>query len=235
MNGKASKSGAASGASRSGTASGASRSGTASGASRSGTASGASKSGTASGASKSGTASGASKSGTATLRPMRWWDVDGVMDLERDLFGDECWTIAMFWSELAEPDTRYYLVAEEGAEIVGYAGLCAYPEESFVQTIAVKRDRQGCGIGGRMLTVLIDEARRRDEPMVGLEVRADNLVAQRIYHRFGFEQVGVRKGYYQPSGTDAVLMVLNLKGVDPLLWAGHQDTVDDAGQPASHG
>ncbi len=102
-----------------------------------------------------------------SLEPMRWWDVDGVMDLERDLFGDECWTVAMFWSELAEPETRFYLVARDGAEIVGYAGLCAYPEESFVQTIAVKRDRQGTGIGTRLLTALIDEARRRDEPMVG--------------------------------------------------------------------
>ena len=153
------------------------------------------------------------------LEPMRWWDVDGVMDLERDLFGDECWTVAMFWSELAESDTRYYLIARDGAEIVGYAGLCAYPEESFVQTIAVKRDRQGTGVGTRLLTALIDEARRRDEPMVGLEVRADNLVAQRMYRGFGFEQVGIRKGYYQPSDTDAVLMVLNLGGVDVSKWA----------------
>lgn len=156
---------------------------------------------------------------TVSLEPMRWWDVDGVMDLERDLFGDECWTVAMFWSELAEPETRFYLVARDGAEIVGYAGLCAYPEESFVQTIAVKRDRQGTGIGNRLLTALIDEARRRDEPMVGLEVRADNLVAQRMYRGFGFEQVGIRKGYYQPSDTDAVLMVLNLAGVDVSKWA----------------
>jgi [ribosomal protein S18]-alanine N-acetyltransferase len=88
-----------------------------------------------------------------------------------------------------------------------------------VQTIAVKRERQGEGIGALMLTALVEEARRRDEPMVGLEVRADNVVAQRLYERFGFEQVGVRKGYYQPSNTDAVLMVLNLKGVDPSLWA----------------
>jgi ribosomal-protein-alanine N-acetyltransferase len=154
-----------------------------------------------------------------SLQAMRWWDVDGVMDLERDLFGDECWTVAMFWSELAEPETRFYLVARDGAEIVGYAGLCAYPEESFVQTIAVKRDRQGTGIGTRLLTALIDEARRRDEPMVGLEVRADNLVAQRMYQGFGFEQVGIRKGYYQPSDTDAVLMVLNLAGVDVSKWA----------------
>ena len=155
----------------------------------------------------------------ASLQPMRWWDVDGVMDLERDLFGDECWTVAMFWSELAEPETRFYLVARDGAEIIGYAGLCAYPEESFVQTIAVKRERQGTGIGTRLLTALIDEARRRDEPMVGLEVRADNMVAQRLYQGFGFEQVGIRKGYYQPSDTDAVLMVLNLAGVDVSKWA----------------
>ena len=156
---------------------------------------------------------------TVSLEPMRWWDVDGVMDLERDLFGDECWTVAMFWSELAEPETRFYLVAREVAEIVGYAGLCAYPEESFVQTIAVKRNRQGTGIGTSLLTALIDEARRRDEPMVGLEVRADNQIAQRMYQRFGFEQVGIRKGYYQPSDTDAVLMVLNLAGVDVSKWA----------------
>ena len=156
---------------------------------------------------------------TVSLQPMRWWDVDGVMDLERDLFGDECWTVAMFWSELAEPETRFYLVARDGTEIVGYAGLCAYPEESFVQTIAVKRDRQGTGIGTRLLTALIEEARRRDEPIVGLEVRADNLVAQRMYQGFGFEQVGLRKGYYQPSDTDAVLMVLNLAGVDVSKWA----------------
>ena len=45
---------------------------------------------------------------------MRWWDIDGVMELERDLFGDESWTVAMFWSELSETDTRYYLVAAEG-------------------------------------------------------------------------------------------------------------------------
>jgi [ribosomal protein S18]-alanine N-acetyltransferase len=156
---------------------------------------------------------------TVTLREMRWWDIDGVLELERDLFGDESWTVAMFWSELSETDSRYYLVAAEGDRIIGYAGLCAYADESFVQTIAVARDRQRNGIGAQLLSLLIDEARRRDEPMVGLEVRADNLGAQRMYERFGFEHIGVRKGYYQPSNTDAVLMVLNLKGVDPSLWA----------------
>lgn len=160
---------------------------------------------------------------TVTLRPMRWWDVDGVMEIERDLFGDEAWTIAMFWSELSETDTRRYLVAQDGDELVAYAGLCAYPDESFVQTLAVRRDRQNRGLGARMLTALIEEAKRRAMPMVGLEVRADNPVAQHLYERFGFERIGVRKGYYQPSNTDAVLMVLNLRGVDPMLWAPKPD------------
>jgi ribosomal-protein-alanine N-acetyltransferase len=66
--------------------------------------------------------------------------------------------------------------------------------------------------------------------MVGLEVRADNVGAQRMYQRFGFEHIGVRKGYYQPSGTDAVLMVLNLKGVDPSQWA-----PPNGGEPEPHG
>lgn len=158
---------------------------------------------------------------TTVLRPMRWWDVEKIMELERDLFGDECWTVAMFWSELSESDTRYYLVAEDDREIVGYGGLCAYADESFIQTLAVRRDRQGRGLGARLLSALIDEAVRRGEPMVGLEVRADNEGAQRLYGRFGFEQVGVRKGYYQPSNTDAILMVLNIKGVDPSNWAGN--------------
>lgn len=160
-------------------------------------------------------------SSTITLRPMRWWDLEGVMHIEQELFGNECWTEAMFWSELSESDTRHYLVAEDGDAIVGYGGLCAYPGESFVQTLGVRGDYQSRGIGARLLAALIDEARRRDEPMVGLEVRADNPVAQRLYLRFGFEQVGIRKGYYQPSNTDAVLMVLNLKGVDPMQWAGN--------------
>ena len=153
------------------------------------------------------------------LRPLRWWDIDAVMAIEADLFGDESWSVAMFWSELAEHDSRYYLVAEDDGDVVGYAGLCAYPGESFVQTLAVRRGRQGRGIGSALLTALIEEASRRSMPTLGLEVRADNRAAQRLYERLGFERVGVRKGYYQPSDTDAVLMLLRLPA--PLAPAAH--------------
>ena len=144
---------------------------------------------------------------TVELRPMRWWDIDPVMRLESELFADESWTETMFWSELAQRETRHYVVAVDDDEVVGYAGLCAYaPHEAYVQTIGVTKARQGEGIGTRLLFDLIAEADRRGCPRLDLEVRADNDTAIAMYEHHGFHQIGVRRGYYQPSGTDAVVM-----------------------------
>jgi ribosomal-protein-alanine N-acetyltransferase len=138
---------------------------------------------------------------------MRWWDIEPVMQLERELFGAEAWSDTMFWSELAEHTSRWYLVAEDDGAVVGYAGLCAYPpHEAYVQTIAVAAARQGQGLGTTLLGMLIDEARRRGCRQLDLEVRADNDGAIAMYERHGFVRIGVRRGYYQPSGTDAVVM-----------------------------
>ena len=142
-----------------------------------------------------------------TVRTMRWWDIEPVMALEIELFADEAWSPTMFWSELAEHSTRHYIVATAGDEIVGYGGLCAYPpHESYVQTIAVAPAAQGHGLGTRLLTGLVDESRRRGCRRVDLEVRADNAGAIRLYERHGFSRIELRRGYYQPSGADAVVM-----------------------------
>ena len=141
------------------------------------------------------------------LERMRWWHIDEVLPLERRVFGEEPWTARTFWSELGQLDTRHYLVAVADGQVVGYGGLCAYPDEAFVQTLAVAPEAQGEGLGGVLLQELLDEAVRRHKTTVSLEVRADNLPAQRLYQRFGFRQAGVRRGYYQPSGTDALVMV----------------------------
>jgi ribosomal-protein-alanine N-acetyltransferase len=75
-----------------------------------------------------------------------------------------------------------------------------------VQTIAVVPDQQGRGLGTRLLLDVIAESKRRGCERLDLEVRADNEVAIRLYERHGFSRVGLRRGYYQPSGTDAVVM-----------------------------
>ncbi|MDQ1641642.1 MAG: [ribosomal protein S18]-alanine N-acetyltransferase [Actinomycetota bacterium] len=145
-----------------------------------------------------------------TLRAMRWWDLEAAVALERGLFADP-WSPETFWSELAGvPDTRHYLVAEDGGAVVGYAGLFATRHQADVQTIAVASAQQGSGLGGVLLEALIAEASRRGCAEVLLEVRVDNMAARRLYERFGFEQISVRRGYYQPGGVDGLVMRLRL-------------------------
>jgi len=151
-----------------------------------------------------------------SLRPMRWWDVPAALEIERTLFPDP-WTEGTFWSELAGvPETRHYVAAETAGGLVGYAGLFATRHTADVQTLAVAPGQQGAGLGARLLTALLDEARHRGVGEVLLDVRADNEVAARLYVRFGFERIAVRRGYYQPGRVDAVVMRLRLHTLPPI-------------------
>lgn len=155
---------------------------------------------------------------TVRLREMRWWDIDQVLELEKDLFPEDAWSRGMFWSELAHARgaeaTRRYLVAEDdtggagAGRIVGYAGLASSGDQADVQTIAVARDHQGTGLGRRLLTELLRAATAFECHEVLLECRVDNLPAQKLYERFGFEPIGFRRGYYQPGNVDALVMRL---------------------------
>jgi ribosomal-protein-alanine N-acetyltransferase len=142
---------------------------------------------------------------TVALRDMTAADLPAVLAMEEELFAPDTWTKAMYRDELRRTDTRHYLVAVDGAEVVGYAGLIAYPDEAHIATIGVTGARQGEGIGAQLLDTLLAEADTRSR-VVLLEVRADNEVAQGLYRRRGFTEIGRRRGYYQPSGTDAVVM-----------------------------
>ena len=141
---------------------------------------------------------------SVSVERMRWWHIADLVPIEAELFGDERWSAAMFWNELA--NGHYYLVALDGGSVVGYAGLSVTGAEAWIQNIAVRGDRQHRGIGRSLLEALLVEADRRGARPVLLEVAVDNAKAQRLYDRYGFAPVGVRRGYYQPSNTDAVVM-----------------------------
>lgn len=143
------------------------------------------------------------------LSRFRWWHIDQVLPIEADLFGAEQWSPAMFWNELA--NGHHYLVAtDDTGDVLGYAGLAlAPPDEAWVQNIAVRRDAQRRGIGRVLLEALLAEAARRGARSTLLEVAADNAPAQKLYAMYGFEPIGIRRGYYQPSNTDALVMQRN--------------------------
>jgi [ribosomal protein S18]-alanine N-acetyltransferase len=147
---------------------------------------------------------------SVVLRPMGLPDVTAVSVLEQALFGVEAWSPDQLAGEVAaDPGSRYYLVAEDEGVVTGYGGLLALAGgQADVVTLAVAADRWGEGIGGALLDGLLAEAARRGCTEIFLEVRVDNDRAQRLYRRRGFTDIGIRRGYYQPSNTDALVMRL---------------------------
>jgi [ribosomal protein S18]-alanine N-acetyltransferase len=151
----------------------------------------------------------------ARLRLMATADLDGVLALEVALFGAEAWSRQMLAGELAQqPDSRYYVVAEDDDGVVAYAGLMTAGAQADILTIAVATIRWGQGIGSELIAALLAEAARRGCTEIFLEVRADNARAQRLYQRWGFTEIGIRRGYYQPSGTDAIVMRRDIGAAD---------------------
>jgi ribosomal-protein-alanine N-acetyltransferase len=139
------------------------------------------------------------------LTRFRWWHIGKVMPIEADLFGAERWSAGMFWNELANGH-HYVAAIDDDGTILGYAGLALQLPEAWVQNVAVRRTAQRRGVGRALLEALLDEASRAGATVVLLEVAVDNAPAQKLYATYGFEPVGMRRGYYQPSNTDALVM-----------------------------
>lgn len=94
------------------------------------------------------------------------------------------------------------------SKVVGFAGMWMHVDEAHIATIATHPDWRRRGIGQRILIALLREAQRRRAEIVTLEVRVSNLAAQRLYLKYGFEEVGRRKAYYQDNREDALLMTI---------------------------
>ena len=136
---------------------------------------------------------------------MRRRHLRGVMAIERQVY-PRPWSPNLFLSEMSESRNRCYLVARIDREVVGYGGLICYGEEAHVTNVAVDPERQREKIGTRLLHDLVIAAVDMGAEAVSLEVRVTNWGAQRLYARFGFRPVGIRKNYYQEIGEDALIM-----------------------------
>ncbi|SNS57146.1 ribosomal-protein-alanine N-acetyltransferase [Micrococcales bacterium KH10] len=151
-----------------------------------------------------------------TVRPLRASDLDRVVGLERELFGAGAWSYGMLAEELGGKG-RWYIAATYrdltsiGPEpLVGYAGLWFDGEVVQIMTVGVAPGHQGRGAGRMLIKALIEHARKVGATAVLLEVAVNNEAALHLYSEFGFEQVGLRKRYYQPENLDAYTMRLNL-------------------------
>ena len=143
---------------------------------------------------------------------MRRRHLRGVLAIEHLVY-PKPWTPALFVSEMAQPDTRRYLVALDSARsglrrrgVVGYAGVMVVVGEAHITTVATHPHHHRRKIASRLLVRLLTEARDMGAQAATLEVRVNNRGAQRLYAAFGFAPVGVRPRYYGETGEDALIM-----------------------------
>lgn len=158
--------------------------------------------------------------------PMIADDVNAVMALELLCFSAP-WSASTYLHELRNPRASYWVVrpgpemaqkwTQEMPPILGYGGLWLMGEEAHITTIATHPDWRRRHLGEWLLLRLIGVAREAGARLVTLEVRVRNLPAIKLYTKLRFEEVGIRKGYYQDTGEDARL--LTLFGLDrPEVW-----------------
>jgi ribosomal-protein-alanine N-acetyltransferase len=143
------------------------------------------------------------------ISPLRKADLPRCAELERTLFpGEDPWSLSVFASEL-RAGHRYFGAYTTDGCLIGYAGLSvngrAPDFEASVHTIGVDPAWQGQGVGSALLRTLLSIADERSAP-VFLEVRTDNEPAIRMYEKYGFVRLGLRKRYYQPANADAYTM-----------------------------
>jgi [ribosomal protein S18]-alanine N-acetyltransferase len=94
--------------------------------------------------------------------------------------------------------------------IIGFVGLWLMVDEAHIINIAVKETNRGKGIGELLLIASIEMASSLKASVATLEVRASNSVAQNLYLKYGFSQVGLRKGYYTDNKEDALIMTTDI-------------------------
>ena len=141
-----------------------------------------------------------------TIQPMQVEHLPEVQSIERASF-TSFWPPHAYRSEIESNRLASYLVATIDDAVVAYGGIWLMVDEAHITTFAVHPAWRRQRIGQQLLLALLDLANRRRAREATLEVRLSNLAARRLYERFGFRQAGVRRGYYQPSGTDAVVMM----------------------------
>lgn len=143
--------------------------------------------------------------------PMQVSDLSDVLTIENDVYPYP-WTRGNFLDSMYSGYETWTLREPSGA-LAGYFLLMLAVDEAHLLNISVRRDLHGRGVGRLLLDKVMAIAKEKDMRSVLLEVRPSNRRALAVYERYGFEQIGQRKGYYPAHGNmreDAIVMRFHL-------------------------
>lgn len=148
-----------------------------------------------------------------SFRRVRENDLEAIAAIERRVY-EFPWTVGNFRDAMLSGYRFWgcWRAAPDGDQLIAYAILMLAVDEAHLLNIAVDDRFQGQGIGRRLLSFLIDDARAKECVMLFLEVRPSNEIAQALYRDVGFTQHGLRKAYYpaREGREDALFLGLEL-------------------------
>jgi ribosomal-protein-alanine N-acetyltransferase len=139
--------------------------------------------------------------------PMRASDVDAVWEMEKNVFPHP-WSRANFADSVASGYDAWLLRGGED-ELIGYFLVMYALDEAHLLDVAVARARQGGGLGRYLLDQIVERSRAHGMESILLEVRPSNERALAVYKKYGFAEIGRRKGYYpahEGQREDAIVM-----------------------------
>jgi ribosomal-protein-alanine N-acetyltransferase len=144
------------------------------------------------------------------FRMMTLADVEAVGELERLAFPTP-WPQEAFVNELTVNRHAKYVVAEDAGRVIAYCGMWVIIDEAHITNIAVHPGYRGRKIGENLMRLMMNLAVTLGAERMTLEVRPSNTAARNLYNKLGFEEQGIRKGYYSDNNEDAIIMWVNLK------------------------
>lgn len=137
------------------------------------------------------------------IRPMTLSDFASIESVLTSQF-DDFWTTSILKQELQNPNSRYFVAIQDDS-VLGFAGIWKSVDEYHITNIVVRKDLRKKGIGSQLLEKLIEVAKSEKVTSLTLEVNTNNLSAKKLYKKYGFQILGIRKKYYHQT-DDALIM-----------------------------
>ncbi|MDE0582000.1 ribosomal protein S18-alanine N-acetyltransferase [Planococcus sp. A6] len=143
-----------------------------------------------------------------TFRKMTIHDVNEVYEIEKQSF-TLAWTKEAFEQEMLKNEFAYYVLAETQEGVVGYCGMWLVMDEAHITNIAISPKERGKKFGEALMKEAIETAKAQGAKLMTLEARVSNVAALNLYRKLGFQNGGIRKGYYTDNQEDAIVMWVN--------------------------
>ena len=147
---------------------------------------------------------------TIRIVPMNADHLEELERLERICFSRP-WSKRMLAEELENACAAFLVAEDETGAVLGYAGLLVMMDEGYITNVAVFPEYRRLGVAAKIIDVYMNFAKANDLAFLTLEVRPSNNAAIALYRRFGFEEVGRRKNYYDLPREDALILTRYFK------------------------